>query len=197
MLRFAILQLLYRRPLTGYEIKQRFDNTLMFCWHALHSQIYQELKKMRKAGLVTVRTEVQVGKPNRQVYSITKEGLEELKHWLATPIDALKLKDELLLRLYSVHLLEPAAARALLQRAEELHAERLSQYEQILDRLRSNNFTGDRPKAPWALGPYLDLVQGIMHERMYLEWIRWATQQLEQNEPLLAEARQPLPEPVR
>ena len=55
----ALLGLLARRPLTGYEILKRFTRSVVFFWHAKRSQIYAELKRMERLGFVTSRVTVQ------------------------------------------------------------------------------------------------------------------------------------------
>src|SRR3990172_11811440 len=44
----ALLGLLARRPLTGYEILKRFTRSVVFFWHAKRSQIYAELKRIER-----------------------------------------------------------------------------------------------------------------------------------------------------
>ena len=57
MLKYAILELLRRKPLTGYDIKKRFEESLTFCWHAEHSQIYPESRRSRRGcGRLPVRS---------------------------------------------------------------------------------------------------------------------------------------------
>src|SRR5690349_11626874 len=51
-LRFAILATLSAGPRTGYDLTRRFDSTVGHIWHAPHSQIYPELRRMEQAGLV-------------------------------------------------------------------------------------------------------------------------------------------------
>ena len=43
-LKYAILGLLNRNEMTGYELSKEFETTLFECWNAKHSQIYPELK---------------------------------------------------------------------------------------------------------------------------------------------------------
>ena len=52
---------------TGYDIKRIIDGSTRFFWTASYGQIYPELKRLRKAGLVTARQEPR-GKVKRTVY---------------------------------------------------------------------------------------------------------------------------------
>ena len=40
ILKYAILGMLYRNDMTGYELKKAFESTLFEFWPARHSQIY-------------------------------------------------------------------------------------------------------------------------------------------------------------
>lgn len=58
VLTYAILGLLNRTPMTGYDISKAFNHELAKFWHAKHSQIYGELKSMFSDGLVTYDIEI-------------------------------------------------------------------------------------------------------------------------------------------
>lgn len=185
MLKYAILQLLYKEPLSGYDIKKKFDSSLGFCWHAKHTQIYRELHRMKKEGLVNVETQLQKGRPNRHVYSITELGKEDLINWLKEPIEEINYKDELLLKIFSVHLIDIKSAIQILDTAEELHSKRLKEYEILSNKMLTKFFYQDSPVTSWILGRYLDLQQGIMHEKMYIEWIKFAREYINKHSHLL------------
>lgn len=53
LLKYAILRLINREPITGYDISREFDRGLVNFWYATHSQIYPELRKLTEEGLVT------------------------------------------------------------------------------------------------------------------------------------------------
>ena len=82
MLRHGILGLINNSDKTGYEIMTVFRDSLNHFWTAQTSQIYRELQTMEKAGWITQRHVVQTGKPDKNVFSITPEGHNELLRWL-------------------------------------------------------------------------------------------------------------------
>lgn len=82
MLKFGILGLLNYKDLTGYEINTAFHDSLSFFWNATKSQIYRELAKMEKDGLVSSSLIKGNGKPDKKVMSITYKGKEELSNFL-------------------------------------------------------------------------------------------------------------------
>src|SRR3712207_7015289 len=49
---YALLGLLAREPLSGYDLAQRLKGRVGFFWQARHSQIYPELGRLEAAGLV-------------------------------------------------------------------------------------------------------------------------------------------------
>lgn len=83
MLKHGILGLLNYYDMTGYEIMEVFRDSLNFFWNAQTSQIYRELQGLEKKGWVGKTVVPQQGKPDKNVFSITPEGKEELIRWLS------------------------------------------------------------------------------------------------------------------
>jgi DNA-binding PadR family transcriptional regulator len=52
-LRYALLALLTSQPLTGYDVFKHFEQSVGYVWHAPDSQIYPELRRMEKDGLLS------------------------------------------------------------------------------------------------------------------------------------------------
>ena len=84
-LKHAILGFLNYEPQTGYELKEVFDDSVQHFWSADQSQIYRTLNELMSASYVTMEVVVQDNRPNRKVYTITKAGRAELRHWLQQP----------------------------------------------------------------------------------------------------------------
>src|SRR6188472_3258210 len=98
---FALLGLLtFGDELTGYELKQRADRTLGFYWVApAMSQVYSELGRLHRLGLVVAADEQADGRSSRR-YSISAEGRARLQQWLAgQPVEFPVLKHPVALRL--------------------------------------------------------------------------------------------------
>lgn len=81
-LAFGILGLLTYKENTGYDLTKIFEDSLNNFWHAQSSQIYRELNRMEKEGLVASRSIIQDGRPNKRLYSITDAGRKEFSEWL-------------------------------------------------------------------------------------------------------------------
>ena len=82
MLKHGILGLINYGDKSGYEIMTVFRDSLKHFWTAQTSQIYRELQTMEKAGWISQTHVSQTGKPDKNVFSITPAGREELLKWL-------------------------------------------------------------------------------------------------------------------
>ena len=82
MLKHGILGLISNGDKTGYEIMTVFRDSLNHFWTAQTSQIYRELQNMEKSGWISQTHVAQAGKPDKNVFSITPAGHEELLKWL-------------------------------------------------------------------------------------------------------------------
>jgi DNA-binding PadR family transcriptional regulator len=97
-LRHALLAILAVEPMTGYELTKHFDRSAANVWHAPHSQIYPELRKLEAAGLVTAESVARGDHGIKRTYSITEAGLDVLVGWVeeldppAAERDAFQLK---------------------------------------------------------------------------------------------------------
>lgn len=88
-LSYAVMGLLYYTPMTGYELKKIFDDSINFFWPAQTSQIYRELKTLEKKGDLTSTIQPSEKGPHKRIYTITKQGILSLKDWLANPPDVI------------------------------------------------------------------------------------------------------------
>jgi DNA-binding PadR family transcriptional regulator len=125
---WALLGMLsYEHELSGYDIRKWIDWSMRFFYGSpAYSQIYSELKKLEKLGLVTSRVENTGGTRNRRLYKITDEGLDAVTRWAnEAPVDPPTLKHGPLLRVTLGHLTNPARLKAALQQhvayADEMH----------------------------------------------------------------------------
>ena len=80
-LRHALLATLTAEPMTGYELIKYFDGSVAYVWSAPHSQIYPELRRMERDGLVDVTVAPRGERAKKRIYSINEAGAEELRRW--------------------------------------------------------------------------------------------------------------------
>ncbi|KUI01200.1 PadR family transcriptional regulator [Mycolicibacterium acapulense] len=126
---FALLGMLsYEYELSGYDIRKWIDWSMRFYYGSpAYSQIYTELKKLEKLGLVTSRSD-DTGARNRRLYKITEAGLDAVTRWAnEAPVDPPNLKHGPLLRVTLGHLTTPDRLKEVLQEhvayAEEMYRE--------------------------------------------------------------------------
>jgi DNA-binding PadR family transcriptional regulator len=177
---YAILGLLSREELSGYDLMSRMKARVGFFWEARHSQIYPELARLEEQGLVTHRVVEQRDRPDKKVYEITPAGLEVLKEWVTEAPMPRAARDELVLKAYSLWLVEPEWAISLFRDQERRHQERLLDYERrsawMEEEWADDILRTDSPR----FASYAALRRGILYERGFVEWCRWVADRLEE-----------------
>ena len=81
-LEYAILGFLNYKPMTGYDLKKAFDDSVRHFWYADQSQIYRTLNRLNEKDWVSRDVIEQDTRPDRKEYSITDSGREALRQWL-------------------------------------------------------------------------------------------------------------------
>ena len=108
------LGVLAEHPMTGYEIKKLFEQQFRHFFVAGYGSIYPALAELARAGLVTVESVEQDGRPDKKVYRITASGREQLANELSTTEPRHKVRSEFLALLYFAHLVPPARMAVIL-----------------------------------------------------------------------------------
>jgi DNA-binding PadR family transcriptional regulator len=160
---YALLGLLtLGDDLTGYELKQRADNTLRFYWVSpAMSQVYNELTRLTELGMVKARDDETAPVRRTQRYRLTAKGRRDLQQWLRrTSSDFPSLKHPVALRLLLGHLVEPEQTRAMLDKYLEALAERRADLQAVRESLgEPDDVPDDRYRFPrmvadWGLEYY-------------------------------------------
>ncbi|MEP3421548.1 MAG: PadR family transcriptional regulator [Erythrobacter sp.] len=178
-LQHAILVALTDGAKSGYDIAKQFDDSTGFFWRARHSQIYRELGKLKDRGWATSEEFVQLGKPNRIVFSITKEGRKGLVEWSRMPSDVQELKDDFLVQLCALEHIDLDALRTNIIARQERHRDHFAQYKEKYDALEGSDDLTD-------IGRHLALEVAMIYER---EWAEWSDRALERLRPEIAQQR--------
>ncbi|WP_219835157.1 PadR family transcriptional regulator [Paenibacillus sp. R14(2021)] len=169
-LSYALLCMLARRPCSGYELTK----LLQLFWQAQHSQIYPLLAKLEKDKLVTFELVGQTGKPDKKIYSITDRGIAELKHWIQNQPPSMQLeRDEFLIKVYAIGLIQPEAAEGLFRERSEALAARRSRLEGEIRLMEAEEL----PVTDFAskqFGRYLLYQRKLRLVSEELDWIEWA-----------------------
>lgn len=177
-LRYAILGLLSKHEATGYELTRRFKDTMIHFWYAHHTQIYRELSKMEKEGLVGYRVVHQDDHPDKKIYSIKDKGFQELMNWLLeSELDPPKLKDSRMLKVSLFNLIPPDQAIRFIEKSKNDHKEALRKMKSWKD----NNLPDNRVYKN-KIGEYLTVEFGIRSMESWMEWCDWAIAVLQEVE---------------
>jgi DNA-binding PadR family transcriptional regulator len=167
-LEYAILGFLNYRPLSGYDLKKVFDNSVRHFWPADQSQIYRTLAKLAEQGCVEQETFRSLDRPDRKEYRITPTGREALRAWLVTPLPVQDLRIVELIQVFFAGQLSDEQVLGLFERLAEGARATLAAYSQIPQPDDEDaQATGmQRECFFWQL----TLEYGIMSARMDLEW---------------------------
>lgn len=74
ILKYAILGLIHKEEMSGYDITSQFKKEIGQFWSAKHSQIYPELKRLTEEELIEYRTSITGAKLEKKLYCITPKG---------------------------------------------------------------------------------------------------------------------------
>jgi DNA-binding PadR family transcriptional regulator len=116
----VILGLLSHAPLSGYDMKAAIDRSTRFFWAGSYGQIYPELRRLEKEGLVEGEDAPNGGR-TRRVYRLTKAGRDALREWLLGSTTTIEYRDESLLRLFFAGALPREQALMLLEGRKRGH----------------------------------------------------------------------------
>ncbi len=122
---YLILGLLILSPMTGYELQQFIKKNLaLICSHSAGS-VQTALAKLEKGRKITV-SETSEGRRLKKIFSITDSGRSAFSDWVAQPMQADKIKNMELSRLFFAGLAKPeerlAAIRDYIRQIEDTKA---------------------------------------------------------------------------
>ncbi len=166
-LRYAVLGLLNRKSMTGYELTKAFSDALSEFWSARHSQIYPELKSLAKDGLVKFDTEISGNQLERKRYTITAAGKKAFLAWERADLELQPTpKDEFRLQLFFSDCLSENERNALLESHLAKHTERLAH-------LKDNQsvFAPVESLSQAEFSDYLVLLGAIRREEATCAWL--------------------------
>ena len=181
MIRYILLGYLKYYPMSGYDLKLNLEHSIAHFWHAHHSQIYTTMRKLEEEGLVTSEIHPQDGAPDRRVYNITEEGINEVNRWLDKPLNyASPIKEEFMVRLFfsSDRSSQEVMAELITQR--KFHEERYQVYKDLEYHLnheiKKEYPVKDRDVRFWLF----TLKMGLSFETMYIQWLNDTLNELQE-----------------
>lgn len=167
-LKYAILGLVNRSPITGYDITKEFNKELANFWYAKHSQIYPELKKLVDEGLLEFEIIIAGESLEKKLYSITEKGKDDFRNWLLKTEDLEPTpKDKFKLRMYFSEMLKKEELVFQLEQQLIKRNKKLKFLNNVF-----NTYEGSIPdlNSP-EFGDYMVLDGAILRERAYIDWI--------------------------
>ena len=179
----AILVSLSEQSGSGYELARRFDRSIGYFWSATHQQIYRTLRVMEDDGWVQATAVVQVGRPDKKVYTVSDGGRVELARWIAEPLSGRgsSVADN---RTRDLAVKIRAAAHgdidALRAQVAALRAERAGLLDTYLG-FEKRQFPDPSALSGSALHQYLVLRGGIRAEESAVEWLDEVVAGLKEN----------------
>src|SRR3990172_7849541 len=148
--------------MSGYDMKKFFRQNVGLFWNANFSQVYSQLHRLEREGLVKKTSVIQDGVPNKKIYTLTPKGQEELTEWLAGPPGTPDYRDEFQLKFFFSHLLDEEKLRAHLLELRGFIQGRL----ESLERVTSGHTRALTPVTLQAAR------YGVHYYRSYLDWIQ-------------------------
>jgi DNA-binding PadR family transcriptional regulator len=173
----VILGMLAARPRSGYEIKQLVDSSARFFWAASYGQIYPELKKLEKTGLITGDDSSQGARP-RTTFTLTAEGRRTAREWIAGLPEVLEMRDEGLLMLFFAGAIEPQRAAEIARERAAISREKAEQLRAIAEEVEETGAPEGVEAEPDA-GSLAVLRYGIEASEWTAQWFERAALELE------------------
>ncbi|AWP27654.1 PadR family transcriptional regulator AphA [Paenibacillus sp. LBL] len=177
-IQLAILGILSWKSSTGYELKKIFEDSSFMYWSGNNNQIYKALMNMENEDLVTSEVVHQDNSPSKKIYSITEEGLKELKKWLVSSPEAPEIKKAFLVQLAWSDMLSNQELNEVLSKYEnEIRLQLIMQNEKYRRALHTPN-RSTRESLIWQMISK-NIISTYNNE---LHWVRETRQKLFGNE---------------
>jgi len=187
----AILGFLEYKPMSGYDLKKHFDQSVAHFWSATQSHIYKALESLESAGLAASQVIPQEGKPNRKQYQITAAGKAELRRWLSTPLPVESPRSGWLIQVFFAHNLTNEEIAGLFEKRIEYlrtYLARLPLAQQTIAE-RSGTVGVPRMQSLWQL----TLDYGMDYYASEIDWLERTLPVVRSLPPLTPPRRQKLP----
>jgi DNA-binding PadR family transcriptional regulator len=172
-LRHAVLAALLDGERTGYELAKVFDVGVANFWHALPQQLYLELAKLERDGLVTGRQVIQETRPNKRLFTVTDAGVAELARFTETPARPTFIRDDLLVAVQASDAVDTAAVIEQLAERARIAEAKLAIFDSMLRRLRGDLDEESFLRRGERVGPYLTCLRGRRFEEENRDWCTW------------------------
>jgi len=173
--KYIILGFLNHEKMSGYDIKQRVDNSISMFWPVGYGQLYPTLKKLEKENLIHhCQSTFEFG-PERKLYEITESGRKVLRNWLKDPVLKEEVRYEILLKLFFAGTSQKNDILSNIDEFKKRNQKQLEKLECLNQNLES--VLDDHEDHSYF---YLTAQFGIKTYKAYIEWADETIQFLEQ-----------------
>lgn len=174
LLGFALLGLLHKQPMSGYDLRKVFASTAMGSFSDSPGAIYPALKRLEARGMVRGTLEESTGLRQRRVFRNTARGVAAFKAWLKRPVtrdDVIRRIGELMLRFaFMDQALDPERTARFLRE----YGARLAEYVPSLKEFH------EAQEAKMPLSARLAFESGIEEYETRLMWVNTSLAKYEQ-----------------
>ncbi|MPZ95318.1 MAG: PadR family transcriptional regulator [Propionibacteriales bacterium] len=166
----AVLAALLEGDASGYQLSKRFDVSVSNFWSATSQQLYRELDRLERHGLLHGRVVEQRGRPNKRVFTLTTAGRDHLHGFIEQPSRPTAIRDDLLVKVQAFDGTDRDAIRAAVVDRLDHARRKLALYEQLRDDLLDGRSEDTYLRDADRVGPYLTLMGGRMFEHQIIQW---------------------------
>ncbi|GAA2786836.1 PadR family transcriptional regulator [Saccharopolyspora taberi] len=169
-LRHAVLAALLDGEHSGYQLAKAFDVGMANFWHALPQQLYAELAKLERDGLITGREVVQEARPNKRLFTVTDAGLDELRRFAAGQSKPSSVRDDLMVKVAAADAVDTAELVGQLEERAAIAEAKIDLFDGLLRRMRGDADEAEFLARGRRIGPYLTCLRGRAFERENRDW---------------------------
>ncbi|MFF9490123.1 PadR family transcriptional regulator [Streptomyces sp. NPDC014676] len=169
-LRHAVLAALLDGEFSGYQLAKAFDVGVANFWYARPQQLYAELTRLERDGLVAGREVPQDGRPNKRLFHVTEAGLAELEAFTAASAKPAFVRDDLLVKVQAADRVDVDDLVAQLSERARIAQAKIDLFENLLHRLRGERTETEFLRHGDRVGPYLTCLRGVAFERENRDW---------------------------
>lgn len=167
-IKYAILGILSCKPLTGYDLKKIIQDSPFMPWSGNNNQIYKSLVELLDENLVTGEVQHQESSPSKKIYTITQDGLMELKKWVLEAPEAPEFKKSFLVQLAWADQLSTDELDDLLSRYENEIKMKILLQQEIIRRGTFSPKRNPREEFIWDM-IYENMLSSLEQE---LDWVK-------------------------
>ena len=160
--------------MSGYELKATIESSIGNFWSESFGQIYPELHRLEKEGLVASLPEPKENPKSKRRYAITESGRETLRQWLAQAPKERPPRNELLLKIFFGLRGDPGKLLRYVTEARESFEKKIAALKQGEAQLREAQ--KDNPHLPYWL---ITIRNGLFHYEAMLSWCNETIAELE------------------